>query len=229
MLLVCVLPLPSAHEAAGATGTRRSPRPLKGESFIDTSGASRREGERVCLVVIASAAKQSILPLRGKMDCFASLAMTARLDGLLRGACHRAHVRATERVGWVEPERYPSIASCGDDGFRRLNPSYALPIPSAHEAAGCNGHPASPRPLWAENSSNASGASRRGIERAFSRHCEPTGRPNGRPMTGSAKQSILSLRGKMDCFASLMVWTASLKRHLVPKRGRRSATEGSRP
>ena len=38
--------------------------------------------------------------------------------------------------------------------------SYALPIPSAHEAAGCNGHPASPRPLWAENSSNASGASR---------------------------------------------------------------------
>ena len=62
------------------------------------------------------------------MDCFASLAMTARLDGLLRGACHRAHVRATERVGWVEPERYPSIASCGDDGFRRLNPSYVLNV-----------------------------------------------------------------------------------------------------
>src|SRR6266481_4323549 len=32
----------------------------------------------------------------------------------------------------------------------------------------------------------------------------------------------------MDCFASLamMMWTASPKRHLVPKRGRRSATEG---
>jgi len=28
---------------------------------------------------------------------------------------------------------------------------------------------------------------------------------------------------------AMMVWTASLKRHLVPKRGRRSATEGSRP
>jgi len=28
LLLVCVLPLPSAHEAAGATGIRRSPRPL---------------------------------------------------------------------------------------------------------------------------------------------------------------------------------------------------------
>ena len=59
----------------------------------------------MCLVVIASAAKQSILPLRGKMDCFASLAMTARLDGLLRGACRRARIRAarwlamTERIG----------------------------------------------------------------------------------------------------------------------------------
>src|SRR5665647_1513149 len=29
------------------------------------------------------------------MDCFASLAMTAEADGLLRGACHRARVRAT--------------------------------------------------------------------------------------------------------------------------------------
>ncbi|HMI17285.1 MAG TPA: hypothetical protein VK526_13165 [Bradyrhizobium sp.] len=43
--------------------------------------------------VIASAAKQSILSLRGEMDCFAALAMTARGDGLLRGACHRARMR----------------------------------------------------------------------------------------------------------------------------------------
>jgi hypothetical protein len=35
------------------------------------------------------------------------------------------------------------------------------------------------------------------------RHCEPTGRANARPMTGSAKQSILSLCGAMDCFAAL--------------------------
>jgi len=40
------------------------------------------------------------------------------------------------------------------------------------------------------------------------RHCEPPGRANARPMTGSAKQSIIPLRGKMDCFASLAmtVW-----------------------
>jgi len=37
----------------------------------------------------------------------------------------------------------------------------------------------------------------------YARHCEePTGHANARPMTGSAtKQSILSLRGDMDCFA----------------------------
>jgi hypothetical protein len=31
---------------------------------------------RGCCIVIASEAKQFILPLRGTMDCFASLAMT---------------------------------------------------------------------------------------------------------------------------------------------------------
>ena len=34
MLLVCVLPLQSAHEAAGAAGTRHSPRPPGGERFM---------------------------------------------------------------------------------------------------------------------------------------------------------------------------------------------------
>ena len=49
------------------------------------------------------------------------------------------------------------------------------------------------------------GWKRREKVNVFRRHCEePTGRANARPMTGSAtKQSILSLRGAMDCFASL--------------------------
>src|SRR5467141_3239676 len=49
------------------------------------SGASRRESANARLGVIArsEATKQSILPLRGEMDCFASLAMTApHLDRL---------------------------------------------------------------------------------------------------------------------------------------------------
>src|SRR6266700_1467785 len=70
-LLVCVLPIQSAREAAGATGTRRSPRPLWAKASSTDSGALRGEGEVVCgFFVIASAAKQSILSLRGAMDCF---------------------------------------------------------------------------------------------------------------------------------------------------------------
>src|SRR4030088_3538025 len=38
--LVCYLHF--AHEAAGAAGTRHSPRPLLGENFMHDSGASRR-------------------------------------------------------------------------------------------------------------------------------------------------------------------------------------------
>src|ERR1700704_1009910 len=61
-LLVCVLPIQSAREAAGATGTRRSPRPLLGGRYINGSGALRGEVANACLEfhVIASGAKQSI-------------------------------------------------------------------------------------------------------------------------------------------------------------------------
>src|SRR6267142_6358317 len=38
----------SAHEAAGATGIRRSPRPVRGERFINGSGASRGEVVKAC-------------------------------------------------------------------------------------------------------------------------------------------------------------------------------------
>jgi hypothetical protein len=34
------------------------------------------------------------------------------------------------------------------------------------------------------------------------RHCEPTGRANARPMTGSAKQSIATPKRKLDCFVA---------------------------
>ena len=67
----------------------------------------------------------------------------------------------------------------------------------------------------------------------YDRHCEPPGRANARPMTGSAKQSTLSLLGEMDCFASLAMTvheygSASSPRNapeplkiLPPGRGRR--------
>jgi len=69
---------------------------------------------------------------------------------------------------------------------------------------GCNEHPAFPTPSIGRKIYQRLGRmARRGRKRVFRRHCEPTGRANARPMTGSAKQSILSLRGTMDCFASL--------------------------
>ena len=43
---------------------------------------------------------------------------------------------------------------------------------------------------------------------SFIRHCEPTGRANARPLTGSAKQSMSPRKGRMDCFvASLLAMT----------------------
>jgi hypothetical protein len=48
-----------------------------GGRFINGSGAWR--GANVCFDVIASEAKQSISPRKGRMDCFASLAMTVWL------------------------------------------------------------------------------------------------------------------------------------------------------
>src|SRR5467141_4240715 len=64
LLLVCVLPLPSAHEAAGATGIRRSPRPLRGESFINGSGALRGEAANVCLMNASTPHSQSSSPAK---------------------------------------------------------------------------------------------------------------------------------------------------------------------
>src|SRR3977135_4368607 len=56
------LPMQSAHEAAGATGTRRSPRPLWAGDSCTTR--THRAARLRTHVVIASEAKQSIKPQR---------------------------------------------------------------------------------------------------------------------------------------------------------------------
>src|SRR5712664_4795057 len=57
----------SAHEAAGAKGIRRSPRPLSGESFHATPRALRAARSRVCLELTSLRAQQSALsPLAGE-------------------------------------------------------------------------------------------------------------------------------------------------------------------
>jgi hypothetical protein len=62
-----------------------------GGSFINGSGALRGEGVHSRLDVIASAAKQSILSLRGTMDCFAPLAMTVFVRGAVASQFRLRH------------------------------------------------------------------------------------------------------------------------------------------
>jgi hypothetical protein len=68
------------REAAGAAGTRHSPRPLLGERFMHNSGASRRGNTDFCLAVIARSESDEAIQNCGTraMDCFAN----ARNDGL---------------------------------------------------------------------------------------------------------------------------------------------------
>jgi len=64
----------------GCQGHPAFPTPSLGGRFINGSGAWRGEVVNACLelrlAVIASAAKQSTSPRKGRMDCFAALAMT---------------------------------------------------------------------------------------------------------------------------------------------------------
>jgi len=78
-----------------------------------------------------------------------------------------------------------------------------------------------PRPLWARDSSNASGAWRGEVVnvRLVVIASQRVGAKR-RPMTGSAKQSILSLRGKIDCFAALAMTAGAMECFAEPVIGR---------
>jgi hypothetical protein len=69
----------STREAAGATGTRLSLRPLffEAKDFAQLGRESvARSRKHVNVIARSEATKQSTLSLCGQMDCFASLAMT---------------------------------------------------------------------------------------------------------------------------------------------------------
>src|SRR6266576_5826697 len=92
-------------------------------------------------------------------------------------------------VGWVEPA-IPIITICVDDGFRRrLNPSYKV-----HARLRVQRAPGVPHALFGREIHQRLGRmARRGRERTSGFFV----------IASAAKQSILSLRGQMDCFASL--------------------------
>jgi hypothetical protein len=78
-MLVCVFSALIAHETAGASQHPAFPAPsyFRGLRIQAQLGRNApRDREIMSIHVIASEAKQSILPLCCKMDCFASLAMT---------------------------------------------------------------------------------------------------------------------------------------------------------
>src|SRR6267142_1235939 len=73
----------------GCNGHPAFPTPSLGGRFINGSGALRGEVANVCLAVIASAAKQSILSF-------------TRRDGLLRFARNDVIVRSKRLEGWTQ-------------------------------------------------------------------------------------------------------------------------------
>src|SRR5471032_448464 len=74
----------------------------------------------------------------------------------------------------------------------------------AHETAGAARTRSSLRPLLSRANAFSKTRARRAARtrrHVHQRLCEPTGRANARPMTGSAKQSISRHQERMDCFA----------------------------
>jgi len=62
-LLVCFIYF--AREAAGALGTRHSPRPLLGERLTQDSGASRRESAKLYLEFMSTRASKRVRRISG--------------------------------------------------------------------------------------------------------------------------------------------------------------------
>jgi hypothetical protein len=107
---VCILTTHSAHEAAGASGARHSPRPLfSGRMFWQTSGASRRENAKVWLNVIArsAATKQSTLTYLLSFLLIHGLLRCARNDGF---GCLKIESELPKKCGIFS---YPPLEGVG--------------------------------------------------------------------------------------------------------------------
>src|SRR3954454_24437516 len=104
-MLMCMFLVHVAHETAGAARIRHSLRPLNWrgrEVSGKISGKSCRENANARPAVIA----------RSACDEAIHLSAVPR-DGLLRGACHRARIRATRWLAMTAIGRANGIAACG--------------------------------------------------------------------------------------------------------------------
>jgi hypothetical protein len=100
---------------------QRVGRPMIARSRATTAGGY---GAMIARSVIASGAKQSILPLRSK-------------DGLLRGACHRARIRATRWLAMTSKHTFATPPRHAPEPLINLSPK---------EGVGNAGCPLHPRP-----------------------------------------------------------------------------------
>src|SRR5713226_1861599 len=85
-----------AHEAAGATGARHSPRPQGGETTMHNSGASRRKIAKPYLMNTNAPHSQPSYPAKAGYPVFRGVSDgTGKLwrTGYSAGACHRARRR----------------------------------------------------------------------------------------------------------------------------------------
>src|SRR5258708_2043296 len=130
----------------------------------------------------------------------------------LLDAWSEAYPRLRHTVS-VRDDRLPSKQAA-----RRAPPNSAVASAACLEGPGgplphlrVQRHPAFPTPSVigrAKIHAHLGRVAPRECEGVSHRHCEPTGRANARPMTGSAKQSISPRKGRIDCFvASLLAMT----------------------
>jgi len=113
----------SAHEAAGAAGTRHSPRPL-GAGDSATPRTPRVARSKKCAKLYQRHCERSE----------AIHSFFARQDGLLRGACHRARIRATRWLAMTTHSPLSSHAKAGDPVFRSVNGGIEKPQRTGYSA-----------------------------------------------------------------------------------------------
>src|SRR6266403_1922156 len=133
----------SAHEAAGATGTRRSPRPLRGGRFINGSGALRGEGVNVCLMDTSTQRAQSSSPAKEPVkdtDLILRSLRSKRLEGWTQRRDSRPsfETRARGALLRMRSEICFTTARAGDPVFRDINDGVERPQRTGYPDGACH-------------------------------------------------------------------------------------------
>src|SRR5258706_2638179 len=113
-----------AHEAAGASCARHSLRPLiSGRKAQTQLGRIAPRGRGVVFGVdVIARSNLSAVAQRAKAEATKQSTLTSRQHGLLRGACHRARIRATRWPAMTASKRAKHSAVIAREGGRSSIP-----------------------------------------------------------------------------------------------------------